>query len=263
MATHWPKVEDGYSKAYLLPGGTKLENTVQAAFDAAAAYSHLGIPLSGLWIRLWSGDQTAGLSRRELLSLPDTVHTTPGSGIQQWRRGFGILTDILSGYFDKLLLTPINRFAILFSSLFTASIRALVQTALIVILALALGVSFKTGPLGVFVVIWFVATFGVAWACLGIAIALKTKSAEITQSYFVLFFPAVFLTTGFMPKEFLPGWFKVMASINPVTYVMESTRVMVVQGWDGSTILPGLLVLIALTGGLMGITTWLFHRATV
>lgn len=177
--------------------------------------------------------------------------------------GFGILTDILSGYFDKLLLTPINRFAILFSSLFTASIRALVQTALIVILALALGVSFKTGPLGVFVVIWFVATFGVAWACLGIAIALKTKSAEITQSYFVLFFPAVFLTTGFMPKEFLPGWFSVMASINPVTYVMESTRAMVVQGWDGSTILPGLLVLIGLTGGLMGITTWLFHRATV
>jgi ABC-2 type transport system permease protein len=175
--------------------------------------------------------------------------------------GFSLLTDILSGYFDKLLLTPINRFSILFSSLFTASMRALIQAVVIVILAVILGVTFATGIPGMLAVIWFATTFGVAWSCIGIAIALVTKNAEATQSYFVLFFPAVFLTTGFVPLNLLPEWFQVIALINPVTYVMASTRTIVVEGWDTS-ILLGLAVLVGFTVLLMGVTTWIFRRST-
>jgi len=175
--------------------------------------------------------------------------------------GFSILTDILSGYFDKLLLTPINRFSILFASLFTASLRALIQALLIISLAVGLGVSFSTGIPGILAVIWFATTFGVAWSCIGIAVALLTRNAEATQSYFVLFFPAVFLTTGFVPLELLPGWFQTLARINPVTYVMNAARDIVVQGWTG-TVLTGLIVLAAFTVVLMGVTTWIFRRST-
>ncbi len=174
---------------------------------------------------------------------------------------FGLLTDILSGYFDKLLLTPINRFSILFSSLFAASMRALTQAALILILATGLGVTFVTGIPGILAILWFAVTFGVAWSCIGIAIALVTKNAEVTQSYFVLLFPAVFLTTGFVPKELLPSWFQAIATINPVTYVMEAARAITLEGWT-STVVMGLIIIVSFTAALLGLTTFIFRRET-
>ncbi len=176
--------------------------------------------------------------------------------------GFAMLTDILSGYFDKLLLAPINRFSILFGSLLLAGTRALLQAVVIVLLAFALGVSFKAGVLGAMFVIVLASAFGITWSCLGLIIALKTKSAQATQASFVLFFPFIFLTTAFMPKELLTGWFQVAVTVNPVNYVLEGIRVIVIEGWVWDTILVGVGVLAAMTVVLAWLATWLFKRVT-
>ena len=177
--------------------------------------------------------------------------------------GFAMFTDILSGYFDKLLLAPINRFSILFGSLLMAGTRALAQALVIILVAFALGVSFKGGALGVVTVIAMAAIFGIAWSALGLMIALKTKSAQATQASFVFFFPFIFLTTAFMPKELLGGWFEVAVTINPVEYVLAALRVIVIEGWVWDTILPGLAVLATMAVGFTAMTTWLFRRETV
>ncbi len=174
-----------------------------------------------------------------------------------------ILTDILSGYFDKLLLAPISRAAVLLSSLLMAGTRALVQVLVIVGLALALGVSFKGGVIGIVVVVIAATLFGIAWACFGLMIALKTKSAQLTQSSWLLFMPIVFLTSAFMPKEFLSGWFKVAVTINPVDYVLLGVRTIIIEGWVWANILPGLWALLALTVGLLFLATWQYQRATI
>lgn len=176
--------------------------------------------------------------------------------------GFAMFTDILSGYFDKLLLAPINRFSILFGSLLMAGTRALAQALVIVIVAFALGVSFKTGALGVVSVIVMASLFGIAWSSIGLMIALKTKSAQATQASFVFFFPFIFLTTAFMPKDLLSGWFKVAVTINPVEYVLAALRVIVIEGWVWDTILPGLIILSTMTIGLVALTTWLYRNET-
>lgn len=176
--------------------------------------------------------------------------------------GFAMLTDILSGYFDKLLLAPINRFSILFGSLLIAGTRALIQAVVIVVMALALGVSFKGGIAGALAVIALSGLFGIAWSCLGLIIALKTKSVQATQASFVLFFPFVFVTTAFMPKELLSGWFQVAVTINPVNYVLEGMRVIVVEGWVWDTVLVGVGVLAAMTVVLSALATWLYRRTT-
>ena len=173
-----------------------------------------------------------------------------------------LLTDILSGYFDKLLLAPIRRSSVLLSSLLMSGTRALVQVVAIVLLALALGVSFKGGVLGIVAVIVAATVFGVAWACLGVIIALQTKSVQVTQASWLLFMPMVFVTSGFMPKEFLSGWFKVAVTINPVDYVLQGVRVIIIEGWVWETILPGLWSLLALTAGLIMVATWLYRRST-
>ena len=173
-----------------------------------------------------------------------------------------ILADILSGYFDKLLLAPINRFSILLSSLLMAGTRALFQVVIIIIIALALGVSFKGGISGVLFIAVLATALGMAWACVGLMIAIKTKSAQITQSSWLLFMPVAFLTTAYMPKEFLTGWFKWAVTVNPVDYVLKSIRTVIITGWEWNAISPGLWVLVGMSALLLGVATWLYRRET-
>ena len=176
--------------------------------------------------------------------------------------GFALLMDIMSGYFDKLLLAPINRFSILFGALMVSGTRALLQALVVVFLALAMGVHFQAGVLGVLAMLALAVVFGLAWSCLGIMIALKTKNAQATQTAGLLFFPFIFLTTAFMPEDRLTGWFKVAVKLNPVTYVIEAMRAMTLEGWDWPTILTGVWVAGTMLAVLLAATTWMYRRQT-
>ena len=175
---------------------------------------------------------------------------------------FALLTDMLSGYFDKLLLAPVNRFSILMGALLVSGTRALVQVVVIVALAHALGVTFKGGVLGILAVIIVSTTFGIAMACVGLIIALRTKSVQVTQNSWLLFMPLTFLTTAFMPKDLLSGWFKIAVTLNPVNYVMGMVRTIIIEGWEWDAILPGLWVLLATTATMLTMATWFYRRAT-
>ncbi|MXZ02176.1 MAG: hypothetical protein F4Y88_00420 [Chloroflexi bacterium] len=175
---------------------------------------------------------------------------------------FTMLTDMLTGYFDKLLLAPVNRFSMLLGALLVSGTRTMVQVFVIVALATAFGVRFEGGILGVLVVIVFMSIFGVATACIGLIIALKTKNVEATQSSFLMFMPLAFLTTGLMPQEFLTGWFKWAVTVNPVNYVLVSVRTIIIDGWVWDSILPGFWVLAAATMVLVSAATWIYRRAT-
>ena len=173
-----------------------------------------------------------------------------------------LLTDLLSGYFDKLLLAPINRFSILAGTLMVVATRALVQVLIIVLMATALGVSFAGGVLGIVAIVFAATVFGVAMACLGLMIALKTRSAQATMNSWLLFMPLAFLTTAFMPRDLLHGWFKVAVFLNPVDYILAAIRVIIIQGWEWGTILPGLWVLLGMTALMLAATTYLYQRTT-
>ncbi len=175
---------------------------------------------------------------------------------------FSALTDILSGYFDKLLLAPINRFSILMGIILVAATRALAQVLIIIVIAILLGVTFKGGTIGILAVIMAATLFGVASAFLGLIIALRTQSVQVTQSTWLLFMPIAFMTTAFMPKELLSGWFKIAVTINPVDYILTGIRVIIIEGWVWESILPGLWALLAMTVVLGTVTTWVFRRLT-
>ena len=173
-----------------------------------------------------------------------------------------LLTDILSGYFEKLLLAPINRFSILMGLLLVAGTRALAQVLVIVLIATALGVSFHGGALGIVAVVIAATALGIAMSCLGLMIALKTKSPQVTMNSWLLFMPLAFLTTAFMPRDLLTGWFKIAVVINPVDYIMAGIRIIIIQGWEWETILPGLWALVGTTVALTTLATWFYRRAT-
>ena len=173
-----------------------------------------------------------------------------------------LLTDIMSGYFDKLLLAPINRFSILLGTLLVAATRSLVQVLAIVTVALLLGVDFAGGFIGILVVIGAATVFGTAFSCIGVIVAVKTKNIQVTQTIWIAFMPVTFLTTAFMPREFLTGWFKHAVAANPVDYILIAIRTIIIDGWVWDEIWTGLWVLVAMTISLPLLATWFYRRAT-
>ncbi|MBM3949166.1 MAG: hypothetical protein FJ312_08035 [SAR202 cluster bacterium] len=173
-----------------------------------------------------------------------------------------ILADILSGYFDKLLLAPINRFAMLLSSLLMAGTWALFQVLVIIVIALIFGVDFQGGVAGIFFIILLATLLGMAWSCVGLMIAIKSKSAQITQTSWLLFMPVAFLTTAYIPKDLLSGWFKWAVTINPVDYILDGIRAVIITGWEWGPIMLGIWVLVGMMGILVTAATWLYRRET-
>jgi ABC-2 type transport system permease protein len=150
--------------------------------------------------------------------------------------GLGTVTDIERGYFDKLMLTPAPRISLVLGRLAGDSVRAMALTLLIVIVGLIAGTGMEAGIVGVVAIIMLGGLFGLAYSGIGMAIALRTGSAQAAQAGFLLFFPLLFLSPAFAPKEVFAGWLEFLATINPVTYVLQGMRHLVLEGWDWGSV---------------------------
>ncbi|GAB4511301.1 MAG: ABC transporter permease [Anaerolineae bacterium] len=155
--------------------------------------------------------------------------------------GQAIVRDIESGYFDKLLLTPISRTALLLAPIIAASALVGVQTIIITVIALLMGLESATGVPGLLAVMGFALLVGTGFSGFTIGIALRTNNAAATQGASFIFFPLSFLTATFVPVELLGGWLEVAARLNPITYILDATRTILISGWDAEKILIGLL----------------------
>ena len=161
--------------------------------------------------------------------------------VQGGSAGLNMVADIESGYFDKLLLTPVSRFAILIGAMSADFLRIMLQAVLVFFVALVAGLHFETGVAGAIAFILIGSLFGLAYSGIGFAIALKTGNAQATQSMWFLFMPLMFLTTLFAPKEALSGWLEVAATVNPMTYLLQGLRSLSMEGWDAGDIGVALL----------------------
>ncbi|MDX6402126.1 MAG: type transport system permease protein [Gaiellaceae bacterium] len=161
-----------------------------------------------------------------------------------------LVEDIESGYFDKLRAAPVPRTAIVLGRLIAEAVKAVLIASLIVLLGLVFGIRIASGPIGFVLLVGMTALWSVVFAGFMQLIALKTRSAAATNSGGLIFFPLLFLTPNFVPRHLLTRPMEVAATFNPVTYVMEALRSLILEDLNWSRILPGLAV-IALLGAVM------------
>ncbi|MGH9025120.1 MAG: ABC transporter permease [Acidimicrobiia bacterium] len=159
-------------------------------------------------------------------------------------RASALVTDIQSGYFDRLLLTPISRLALLLGLMVADVLLMMALTIPVLIIGFAVGVSYETGPAGVVALIVMTGAWGLAFTGFPYAIALKTGNPAAVNTSFLLFFPFAFLTTAFTPRDLLSGWLETLASVNPVTYLLDGMRALILDGWAARDIGIGLLAII-------------------
>lgn len=157
-----------------------------------------------------------------------------------------LVRDLERGYFDKLILTPISRPALLLGPILAGSVILGVQAAIVVVVALLLGLHSATGVLGLLAVIGLAVLLGTGFAGFTVSAALGSGSAAATQGASFVFFPLTFLAPTFVPIELLSGWLKVAAQLNPITYVLEAMRAILNIGWDGAAIWKGVLACLIL-----------------
>ncbi len=203
----------------------------QARREPLVLVPQLFVPLFFFAVLVGSLELVAGhlgLSDFRAFQLPVAV-VIAVTGIS---RAISVVTDINSGYFDRLILTPANKFALLLGFMVADVISIVLVTLCVVGLGYALGVRPVTGAGGVAVIVGIAALWAVAYSGILYAVAFKSASATIMTQAFMIFFPFVFLTTTVVPRALMTSWMSAIAMVNPLTYVLASLRGLISTGWQ-------------------------------
>lgn len=151
--------------------------------------------------------------------------------------GQSIAGDIQHGFFARLQLTPLRGSALIAGQLAGATLQGLIQALTYLIVALAFGARLESGPAGILVLFALSAMVGVAFGSIGLAIGLRTGNGEAVQGVFPLMFVLLFLSSGALPRDLIANdWFQTIATINPVSYLIEGFRSLFISGWDGEAL---------------------------
>ena len=156
-----------------------------------------------------------------------------------------LVEEIEGGYFDKLRATPISRTAIVLGRLYSELVKTVFITTAMVLIAWPFGVTIASGFVGYLLLVLMMAIWAVVYSGFMQLIALTSRSAAATNAASLVFFPLLFLTPNFVPRELLARPMEIAATINPVTYIMEGARSLILEDdlqWD--TIALGYLVVI-------------------
>ena len=172
-----------------------------------------------------------------------------------------LVEEIEGGYFDKLRAIPIPRYAIVLGRLVAEGVKCVVIASVIVLIALPFGITIASGLFGFLLLVGLTASWGVVYAGFMQLIALKTRSAAATNSGGLIFFPLLFLTPNFVPRDMLTRPMEVAATVNPVTYLMEAMRSLIlVDDVEWGIVLQGFAVVAVLGAVMLAITVRMIKR---
>ena len=164
--------------------------------------------------------------------------------------GTNVASDIETGFLNRLSLTPLRRVSLMMGQLTGILALGLIQAVTFVAVGLAFGDGIAAGPGGVVVLVLLSLTISLAFGAVGAFVALRAGNGEAVQGTFPLFFAALFLSSMSLPRDLIEAdWFRTIATWNPVSYMLEGIRSLVIEGWDGEA----LALAFACAGGIAAI----------
>ena len=175
--------------------------------------------------------------------------------------GADLARDIESGFFDRLSLTPMRPVALLLGMLTGVVALGLLQGAVFLALGTLMGVDVKSGLPGMLVIVLFMVLVALGFGGIGAILALRTGSVEAVESAFPLFFVTIFLSSINLPRDLIEAdWFRFVATVNPISYLVEGIRSLVISGWDPHALSIGFgcaaaIVVVALAGAAASLRT--------
>jgi ABC-2 type transport system permease protein len=146
--------------------------------------------------------------------------------------GSDTATDIQTGFFDRLLASPVSRTAILVGRLSGSAVMGGLQAIFFVIVYMAFGVRLAGGVGALLVLVVYAVVLGLVIGGFGATLALRTGQAEAVQNAFPLTFILLFISSAFFPTELMSGVYRSVAEKNPITWMVDGVRHQVIVGFD-------------------------------
>jgi ABC-2 type transport system permease protein len=151
--------------------------------------------------------------------------------------GTDIANDIETGFLNRLQLTPVRAVALLAGELAGVIAFGIVTTLFYITVGLIAGAHIAAGAGGVVVLLGLAMVISLGFGALGAFAALRTGSGEAVQGLFPVFFVALFLSSMYLPRNLIKAdWFHTIANWNPVSYLLEGIRSLLITGWDGTAL---------------------------
>lgn len=153
--------------------------------------------------------------------------------------GYTLLVELIGGAMERLMVTPLNRTAMLVGKSMKAMLTLLVQAVLIIALAIPLG--FELHAAGVLAGLVQLVIFGVGLGALSFVLAIKSAPGG-TLFYIVsqsVLFPLLLLSGVLLPLETAPGWLRTAGQFNPVTYIVDAQRALFAGDLANPSVLYG------------------------
>ncbi len=175
--------------------------------------------------------------------------------------GTDLARDIQTGFLNRLALTPVKGFALVLGQLGGIAFVATVQSIVYVIVAYAVGVRPASGAAGVVVLLSLAIAIAIGFGTVGCFMALRTGSGESVQGLFPVLFVFLIVSSMNFPRNLIEvNWFRWAATANPVSYLIEGIRSLVLEGWNGEALglaftISALLIGIALAASGLALRT--------
>jgi ABC-2 type transport system permease protein len=171
--------------------------------------------------------------------------------------GTDLARDIQTGFLSRLSLTPMRGVALLAGQLGGVAVLTIAQVTVYLGVGYIVGVRLESGLAGVVVVFVFATLVGLGFGALGAFAALRTGSGEAVQSLFPVFFVFLFISSMNIPRNLIEAtWFRDLATANPVSYLLEAVRSLIITGWDGEALALGFGIAAAIAVVAMAAASW-------
>jgi ABC-2 type transport system permease protein len=204
---------------------------------------------------LRSATHLPGFPTHSYLAFALAVPFIQGALFATMNGGTDLARDIQSGFLNRLALTPMRGATLLAGHLGGVVALGVVQACFYVAIGLAAGVRLRSGVPGILLLLVFSAMIALAFGALGTWAALRTGSAEAVQSLFPAFFVFLFLSSMALPRNLIQQtWFRDVATANPVSYLLEAVRSLIITGWDFEALGLGFGIAAVVAGVALGLS---------
>ena len=182
---------------------------------------------------LHSAEQLPGFPADSFLAFAMAVPFIQGALFATMNAGTDLARDIQTGFLNRLSLSPMRSVALLAGQLGGVVLAGLVQAVFYLFVGLAVVVRLESGVPGALVLLLLATLIALAFGSIGAFAALRTGSGEAVQGLFPALFVFLFISSMNMPRNLIEiDWFRTAATLNPVSYLIEGVRSLIIVGWD-------------------------------
>ena len=182
---------------------------------------------------LRASTELPGFPTDSFLAFALAVPFIQGALFSTMNAGTDIARDVQTGFINRLSLTALRDWGLLTGQLAGIVVLGVFQVLFYIAVGLAVGVTFESGPLGIGVLLVYGAVVAMAFGALGAWLAYRTGSGETIQALFPVLFVFLFISSMNAPRNLIGvDWFRTAATLNPVSYMIECVRSLIITGWD-------------------------------